>query len=451
MSARTFWLVTAFVVTLAPAHAQERARAPERVVLISIDGLRPDFYESADYEMPNVRSLAARGASALGVEAVFPSLTYPGHASVVTGVRPARHGIVANTHWSEGGARPEWFWETKDLHAKTLWQAAHEQGRRVAITQWPSTVGAQVDWLVPERWGLKGESTRDLLLKTSTPGLLFELAMALGIPDLDSAKMDDRSKIDEFVAGSAAYLLRAHGPTLVLAHLIEVDEVEHGHGRDGPEVRAAVKHVDACIGKIVDAAKEAGLLESTVFAITGDHGFTDVTFTVAPNVYLARAGLVSVDKDGKLESWRALGHAFGGSMGIHARDAAAAQEARSVLERNAVLDGRRLYRIVEKDEAAALGADPEIAFWLDAGPEVGIGGAWTGPPTTAHGRYGTHGGLPTKPQLATGFVVAGPGIRRTVLERMRLIDIAPTLARLLRIDLPDTDGGVVRVLDEDPD
>ena len=425
------------------------------VVLLSIDGLRPDFYLSPDFDTPTLRSLAARGASARAVEPAFPSCTYPGHASIVTGDRPARHGIVSNTRWGETGARPEWLWEARELKAKPIWQAAHEQGLEVAITQWPTTVGAEVDWLVPERWGINGESTRDLLLKHSTPGLLIELGIALGLPDLNTTKLDDRSKIDTFVAGAAAHLLVAKRPSLVLAHLIQVDEIEHAHGRDGPEVRAAVARVDACVAQVQTAAREAGILESTVIAVVGDHGFTDFTLSVAPNVFLARAGLVDLEAN-EIKGWRALGHAFGGSMAIHAKDPESARRAREVLEREAVIPDaaagtRRLYSIVSHEEAATFGADPEAAFYLDAAEGVGIGGAVTGPPTTEHARQGTHGGLPTKPQLATGFIAAGPGIRRTQLEHMRLIDVAPTLAKLLHIDLPNTDGGVVRILTEEPD
>ena len=453
-SVRALAVALALLVLAAPRARAQEHEAPDdglHVVLISLDGLRPEFYLSDDFDTPVLHDLVAHGACARAVQPAFPSCTYPGHASIVTGVWADKHGIVANTQWSEQGAKPEWLWETTWLKAKPIWQAAHEQGRKVAITQWPTTVGADVDWLVPERWGVHGESTRDLLLKLSTPGFLVELAIALGIPDLGANQTDDRSKIDEFVSGSAAHVLVAHRPALVLAHLVQVDEVEHAHGRDGAAVKAAVHRVDACVGKIRDAAKAAGMLDRTAFVICGDHGFTDVTTTVSPNVFLARAGLVDVDAKGDVTGWRALGHSHGGSMGIHARDEASARAARTALESAAVVDGKRLYRIVDKAEAARFGGDPEVAFWLDAGHEVGFWGQASGPPTVDHLRRGTHGGLPDKPELQTGFIGCGPGFRHTVVDHMRLIDEAPTLAKLLHIDLPNADGGVVPVLEEEPD
>src|SRR5262249_20139536 len=157
MLRRALALLLAVVVTVPFARAQDDPRERDdglHVVVLSIDGLRPDFYRRDDFEAPTLRELASRGASADAVEAAFPSLTYPGHTSIVTGMRPARHGIVANTRFDEHGARPEWLWETSHLKAKPLWQAAHEQGKKVAITQWPVTVGSDVDWLVPERWSV---------------------------------------------------------------------------------------------------------------------------------------------------------------------------------------------------------------------------------------------------------------------------------------------------------
>jgi predicted AlkP superfamily pyrophosphatase or phosphodiesterase len=449
MRLRLLPLVLALVAGAA-ARAGE-PRPEQHVVMISIDALRPEFYRSDAWDTPTLKAFVASGASADGVEPAYPSVTYPGHASIVTGVRPNRHGITSNTVWGEKGAQPEWLWETSALQAKPIWRAAMEQGRNVAITQWPTTVGAKVTSLVPERWGLRGESTRDLLLKFSTPGLLFEIALDLGIAKIDSSTLVDGAKIDEFVSGAAAYVLKTRKPDLLLLHLTQVDHFAHGHGRDAPEVKAAVARVDRDIAKIVKAAKDAGILEHTVFVIVGDHGFTDVRETVAPNTLLVDAGLVVLDAKNEVESWRALGHAHGGSMAIYARTEEAAAAARAVLERNSVRDGKRLYRIVDRKELDALGADPKAAFFLDAAEEKALNGAVKGDLVRAHELNGTHGGLPTRPQLLTGFIASGPGVRHTVIAKMRLIDIAPTVSKLMGVDMRDMDGGVLDILTVEPD
>ncbi len=442
-------VLSAFLVSRVPlAKAGDR---PERhVVIISIDALRPEFYLSDAFKTPTLKELAKKGAHANGVESGYPSVTYPSHASIVTGVRPARHGVLANTVFGPHGAQVEWIWETKDLKAKPIWQAAHEQGKKVAILQWPTTVGAKVTWLVPERWGIKNESTRDVLLKNSTPGLLIEVALALGVAKIDSSTLRDGAKLDEFVSGAAAYVLETHKPDLLLTHLTQVDHEAHGHGRDAPEVHDAVARTDANIAKIREAAKKAGILDSTVFVIVGDHGFTDVKETIAPNVVLAQAGLVDLDDKGEVKSWRALGHAEGGSMAIHAVDAESARVAHAALEKVSVRDGKPLFTFVERPQLDELGADPRAAFFLEAAEEKALGGNASGGFSWTHELRGTHGGLPTRPQLFTGFIASGPGVRHTTVERMRLIDEAPTVARLLGVDLPGTEGSVVDVLDEEP-
>src|SRR6185295_17923134 len=69
---------------------------PHQVILISIDGLRPDFYTSSSFEAPFLKSLASNNLSAEGVKTIFPSVTYPAHTSMVTGAYPDQHGIVSN-------------------------------------------------------------------------------------------------------------------------------------------------------------------------------------------------------------------------------------------------------------------------------------------------------------------------------------------------------------------
>jgi predicted AlkP superfamily pyrophosphatase or phosphodiesterase len=433
---------------LAAAHANEAKEL--HVVVVSIDALRPEFYLSDEWETPVLKSLVKKGAAAEGVQAAYPSVTYAGHASIMTGDWPAKHGIDGNTLFDEHGAQPEWHWETSDLTAKPLWQAAKEQGRKVAIMMWPTTVGAKVDWLVPERWGVRGESTKALLFKHSTPGLLLELANALGVSAIDSSAIKDPSQVDEFVAKSTAYILGAKKPDLMILHLIQVDEAAHSHGRSAPEVHAAVARQDANIGIILEGAKKAGIADKTVIVIVGDHGFTDVEETIYPNTLLAQADLVQLGGKGDVESWRALGHAHGGSMAIYAKDEEAQKKARELLEKNRTKDGVELYRIIERAKLDELGADPKACFWLDAAEGKGFAGQCQGALVRKHPLRGTHGGLPTRAQLFTGFIACGPGVRHAKIPHMRLVDEAPTVARLMGVELPPVDGAVLDVLDEEP-
>ncbi|HVR85630.1 MAG TPA: ectonucleotide pyrophosphatase/phosphodiesterase [Planctomycetota bacterium] len=406
----------------------------EHVVIVSVDGLRPGFYSDAEMA-PTLTSMAAAGARAGAVESVYPSSTYPAHASIVTGVLPAKHGIVANTTWTEQGSTRNWYWIEKDLKVRTLWQAAREKGLKVAITYWPTTVGAQADWVLGEIWDPDGKETIRRLAAAATPGLLAELALGVGIPQERIA--EDRVAIDAFVSRAAAYIFKKHRPHLQLVHLLNVDEVQHQAGPDAPEVKAAVRVQDANIARIRKAIEDSGVGPRTALLIVGDHGFTSVSRNVGPNNLFREAGLL-VAENGRISSWRAITRSSGGSASIYVRDAKDLPRVKDVLLAGSAVDGQPSYRVLERPELDALGYNPEAALALEPADGVAITER-LGPslPTVK----GNHGQLPTRPGLQTGFIAEGAGIRAgALIEHMKLIDIAPAVAELLGLDLPAADG-----------
>ncbi|HST23663.1 MAG TPA: alkaline phosphatase family protein, partial [Blastocatellia bacterium] len=110
---------------LAVGARQVRAAAP--VVLLSIDGLKPDYVIEADkhgLKIPNLRRLLLEGAHATGVIPAFPTVTYPNHATMVTGVSPSKHGILSNTPFDPYGKNSDgWYWYAEDIKVPTLWDA----------------------------------------------------------------------------------------------------------------------------------------------------------------------------------------------------------------------------------------------------------------------------------------------------------------------------------------
>jgi len=155
------------------------------------------------------------------------------------------------------------------------------------------------------------------------------------------------------------------------------------------------------------------------------------------NNILHDAGLVDVE-DGRIAGWRALTRSSGGSASIYVKDAKDMARVREALLAGSSADGKPLYRVLERPELDTLGYNPDAAFALE--PEDGV--AITerlGP--SAPTVKGNHGQLPTRPGLETGFIAEGAGIRPgAVIDRMRLIDIASTVAELLKLDLPGAEG-----------
>jgi predicted AlkP superfamily pyrophosphatase or phosphodiesterase len=250
---------------------------------------------------------------------------------------------------------------------------------------------------------------------------------------------------DAFLTATAAAVIRADRPHLLLLHLVQLDYFQHRGGREGTEVKPALLRVDGHLGTLQRALAQAGLAERSAIIVTGDHGFQDVQRVLFPNQLLADAGLRECPRAGA--AWRATAHIAGGAAAVFASDGPAALRAETAL-RSA---GPDRLTIVSRRDLDALGAMPGAAFAIEPAPGFELSGSCS--PTASRleapalpDHRGMHGYLPSRPSMATGFVAAGAGVRPGVMvARIRLIDVAPTAARLLGVSAPAVEG---RVLEE---
>lgn len=420
------------------------AHAAPRVVMISIDGLRPEVYLAPDAQglrMPNLVALRDAGAAAEGMIPVFPSVTYPAHTSLVTGTRPAEHGIVSNFEQGQ-----DWFLDASDIRSPTLWQAVEAAGRKAAIVTWPASYGAEVDALIPENLSFGLKDVRKSLRDGSTPGLFDALEKKCGrveLPAFEAADAGDR--LDAVTTCFAAEILRTRKPDLLLVHYLDADHRQHFSGVDSPEARHAFERIDGFVGELRRAVREAGGEGETIFVIVGDHGFVPVHTNVNVNAILLAAGFGAL-VDGKIVPSPDLRiSALGGSASIALRDGAEAALSRRFEQAlRAELDRRYagLVELIPRAELDALGAFPGAAFGLAAAPGymlIAIDTPLAVLPTG--GLRGMHGHRPTLPGMATGFIAAGPGIRRGLsLPVVRQIDVAPTIAALMGLRLDQAVG-----------
>ncbi|MGD2070774.1 MAG: alkaline phosphatase family protein [Gemmatimonadota bacterium] len=444
---RTLAAVPGLLLLPTLLHAQGPA---DHVVLVSIDGLRPEFVLDASWPAPTLQRGRELGACARGMRSVFPSVTYPAHSTILTGALPARHGIYYNSPFEPEGATGRWYWESDSIRVETLWDAVREAGRTTASLSWPVSVGAPVTWNVPEIWSLDDRVPRmEVVAATVTPaGLLDELEreatgrlVAYGPGGRPSEDAQTFAWWDERTTRMAEYVIGRYRPTLLTVHLVDPDHQQHDHGREAREVVEAVSAADRALGRMQAAARRAGILDRTAFVVVGDHGFVDTSTRIAPNVWLVEAGLRGPGAD--RGSWRATFHPSGGSAFLHLADAsdeAAARAARRVVE-GVDPAVRALFQIVERDSLDALGADPRVPFALAAERGVELTGHATGPAVSATHRA-THGYLPTlHPDILTGFVAWGAGVRPGgVLPRMDVEDVAPFVAALLGLSFEAPDG-----------
>lgn len=434
-------LVPAPALTCPPAAPADTSEV-DHVILVSVDGLRPEFYLDDEWPAPNLQQMRREGAHAEAVTSVFPSVTYPAHTTMITGARPARHGILHNVPFVAEAPTDRWNWFADSLRAPTLWDAVREAGGRTASVGWPVSVGAPVDWNVPEIWPLEEgvDPVAPIRQHATPPGLVDEIeAEATGPLTGDNFTIEHLARDDE-AGEAAAYLLERHRPRLLTLHLIHTDHFQHLDGRSGDRVRRAVAVADRAVGRLREAAARAGILERTAIVVTGDHGFSDVHTLLAPNVWLAAAGLRARDRD--RGTWRATFHTAGGSAFLHTQEPDAPQTVAAVRRALSELPPgvRELFRVVEREELDRLGAAPGARLALAAVPGVAFVGTAEGEAVRA-GEGGTHGYLPDADGLATGFVAWGAGVRPgAVVPRMGLEDVAPFVAALLGLDFEAPDG-----------
>ena len=447
-------LLLVYAITLinsqTPRAAQPTPAArPEHVILISVDGMPPDYYtapEKLGLRVPTLTMMKRGGAYAEGMEGVYPTVTYPQHTTMVTGLRPAAHGVVQNRIF-EAPSEPQtrhWYWYAKALKAETLWTVAKKAGLTTAAVGWPVTVGAAIDYNVPEIYEPGGDaSTWDWIAKHSTPGLLEK---ALG-PDLKQG-----SGTDERLTSVSEFIIRNYRPNLLLLHLIELDGAHHRHGPRTPPGIETAEREDGYIRRIVEATRQAGIFDKTTFFIVSDHGFASIDKRFSPNVALAKAGLITLDAAGKATAWKAAAWPSGGSCAIVLKDSddkETADKVNALFARWARQGRGPIKRIVTRAELRKLQAVPQAALMLEAAPGYSFDDTLTGEEVRDSGETykGTHGYLPTDPRMRASLIAYGPGVRSGAkLPLARMIDLAPSITALLRLKLPQPEGETFKEL-----
>jgi len=439
---RAVFSLTLFFATVWPTLAQEKT-AP-LLVVISVDGLRPDYVTAADAhgaKVPHLRKFLHEGTYAQGVTGVIPTVTYPSHTTLMTGVWPAKHGILANQTFDPLQKNHEgWYWYAEDIRVPTLWDAAAAAGRTTASIQWPVTAGAKINWNIPEIWRAGTSEDAKLVRVVSTPGLLAEAKAAVGEY---RGGIDATPESDEVRGKYAVWILENKRPGFLTLHLIALDHIEHEAQPFSPKAMAVLERLDAVIGKVWAAAERVAPGNAFV-AVVSDHGFT--TYDQQLNLFAAfrKANLFSVDDRGKISDWRAMPWETGGSAAIvlkNPKDALTLATVRTLLGKLAADPANGIDRVLEGDELHRRGGYPNASFFVGLKPGWRTGSALSGPLVSSVKAGGTHGELPDLADLRAAFFLVGPGVpagKNLGLIDMR--DVAPTLAKEAGLALPTADG-----------
>jgi predicted AlkP superfamily pyrophosphatase or phosphodiesterase len=409
-----FWLGRSFW----PEKALIRASGM-KLLLISLDAV---FEQDAELllKLPVLGALAAQGVFCSRVQTVYPTLTYPVHTSILTGCYPERHQIAHNEPFQPDVA-PEkraWYWDSGFLPVDTLHTAAYAKGMDVASVLWPVTgKNHSIRRNFPEVKALPGENQTLKMLRYGSAGWIAWSELRYGKKRVSVSQ----PYLDDYATLLCETMIRCRTPDVLTLHLVDCDEMRHRYGTNSSEALAALKRLDALVGRLLGALADKNLMEDTIIAIVSDHGQADITSGVPLDDRLQAAGIP------------ARAQSLGMGAYIHARPEDIPLVSRA-LAANAA--DWKIAHVYDDAELRSLRAAPSIHLAVDS---------FTGVAFEDHGET-------CLPQATHGFGIGHPGAQcllwlsgRPFIKGYRLAgahvtDIAPTLARALGLFLPAAQG-----------
>lgn len=404
--------------------------------------------------LPNYKKYLAGGCQVKKVRSIYPTITYPCHTTMCTGVWPEKHGIFGNLELCPGADYVPWKWFHKSVKwDEDIFKAAKRAGLTTAAIFWPVTGNhPDIDYLIDEYWPEPGDTDiREVFKRAGSSEEVIEIIEE----QLQGCVIRTHPDTDDFIVRCTRELILKYQPDLLMIHPANLDSYRHKNGLFNDRVAIGVEETDRYIGEIMAAVEEAGLLECTNFVLTSDHGHIDVKRRMSPNVLLAEAGLIDVDEQGQIKDWKAYCQSGGTSAIVYMKDAndkETYEKTWKVLS-DAAAEGvygfKKIYTEQEVREQEHLGGN--FAFVLETDGITTFGENVVRPMETefdfSDRRYGksTHGHNPEKgPQPI--FLAKGPAFKENVtIKRANLVDEAPTFAKVLGIELKEADG---RVLNE---
>ncbi len=430
-----------------PAAAAEAER---HVIVVSLDGLAAYLVDDPNVPLPTIRKLAQQGAIVDGGMTVSnPSVTWPNHTTLITGVRPEKHGVLANGVLVRGGiGMPTTIDSNRNqsdlVQIPTIVDAAHAAGLTTAEINWPCTRGSKS---LDDSFSDVPQSVQYM-----TPRLRTELVEMGLLPDETDASFKKISGVgrDHIWTEAACHVIRKRKPNLLLVHLLNVDSTHHKYGPRTPEGYTANAYADMCLSRIVSAVDDAGIRDRTTLIVVSDHGFATTPKAIRPNVLLRQAGLLTVEV-GKLSTAQVHVIPEGGIGLVYCTNPAEAADQAAAFKKmfigkEGVADvllpdrfdevGLRHPRDYRQSPDAILVAADGYAVARSVEGETLVTSN-----TEAKTSLGSHGFLSTLAKMKALCVLSGAGIHPGLhLPTVENIDIAPTIAELLNLKYPQSDG-----------
>jgi len=425
----------------------EQTAAAKHLIVISYDAFSEDNWEMAS-RLPNLAKLMKSGAHTNQLKSVYPTLTYVVHTTIATGVYPAKHGIHHNNPLQPFVKEEEqnWFWFRDAVKVPTIYDAAREHNLSTAGILWPVSGKSSIQYNIPEIRAIKKENQALKVLRSGSP--LYCIRMELKFGRVRHGI--EQPYLDDFTAKCAVDTIKRKKPNLLMMHMIDLDDAKHAYGTDSEEVRQVILRMDNRLGDIMQAVDEAGIKDDTVILVLGDHGQFNVRYKLHLNNLLQEKGLI-FEENGKL-SWRAYFQCGGGAAYLHIQpgDDEAEQIALAAIGDYMKSDSSGIESVYAREDLDRLHVGPSTRVMLEAKRgycfDESLGELTIADLAEQGVKYATHGYSPENSGYRCNFVVSGAKVKKDYpIGPIEMVDIAPTMARILGIEFNPCDG---RVLEE---
>ena len=386
-----------------------------KLIVISFDALCKDDLNLL-YTLPTFKYIIYNSLHSLDVEPVYPTLTYPNHASIITGKMPFEHGIVNNTKLQPNKKSPDWFWYRSDIKSDTLFDIVKRKGFTTCTLLWPTTGGGKIDLNMPEIFPNRPWQNQ-IIVSLFAGSKLYQLQLYKRFSYLlDGIKQPN---LDNFITECTLYTLKNKRPDLMLVHFTDLDTQKHIYGTKSPQVKQALLRHEERLKRIFECAAN---LEYQI-AILGDHGSLDVHTTISLNSYL---------KDTNLLNYLYF-KSCDGSAYIYLRKEVSSRIKDKIFY--ALEEFKRQNNSIEniftQEDATKLGFDKKALFMLEPSSGYCFTEKYIKGYFASSNYKATHGQLPHKHK--TLFCLWSKNTTKTDLKKIKITEIKNLLENTLNI------------------
>jgi predicted AlkP superfamily pyrophosphatase or phosphodiesterase len=419
-----------------------KEQAKRHVIVISLDAMITTDLAVLK-TLSRCKELFSRYSQVDEVLCTFPTLTYPCHATIMTGCVPAKHGIIHNEVFAPEAKTVAWNLEERNIHVSTMPRIAHENGLRTASISWPTMMGAPIDFLIPEIWPPKErQEQEDAYQKNVSLSAqpFFQRHRHL----LHTYAGRD---LDAFSTACAVDIINTDFPDLMFLHLAALDCSRHNRGVATEKNLDALNFLDQQIGEILDAVRSTGHRQDTDVVILSDHGQLDCRRVFNINRVLKDSGYITVDDRGLIDSWRIYCHTGALSAFVYVQDIPLNEVKRVLSEIKTDFPGT-IDRIFTQFELEKLyDCTGPFSFAVEAMEGTYLNGNVSATAAITEITPGSfsdasHGQAPERGPKPP-FVICSPRSTGIMIPQANLVDEAPTIMNLLGLEMPSCDGRIL--------